>query len=68
MTKVLRCNDLMPGCNWEGRGESETDVQMQAAEHAKSAHNLTHISPEVISQVRDAIRDEDQAQAQKAGS
>jgi predicted small metal-binding protein len=68
MTKVLRCNELMPGCTWEGRGESETDVLMQAAEHAKSAHNLTEISPELISQVRGAIRDEDQAQAQTAGS
>jgi predicted small metal-binding protein len=58
----------MPGCDWEGRGESETDVLMQASEHAKSAHNLTDISPELISQVRGAIRGEDQAQAQKAGS
>jgi predicted small metal-binding protein len=68
MTKVLRCNDLMPGCNWEARGDSETEVLMQAAEHAKTAHNLTDISPEMISQVRGAIRDEDQAQAQSAGS
>jgi predicted small metal-binding protein len=66
MTKVLRCNELMPGCNWEGRGESETEVLMQAAEHAKDAHNLTDISPELIAQVRGAIRDEDHARAQKA--
>ena len=63
MTKVLRCNDLMPGCNWEGRGESEAEVLMQAAEHAKTAHSLTDISPEMISKVRGAIRDEGQAQA-----
>jgi predicted small metal-binding protein len=66
MTKVLRCNDLMPGCKWEGRGESEAEVLMQAAEHAKTAHNLTDISPEMIAAVRGAIRDEDQAQAQGA--
>jgi predicted small metal-binding protein len=36
---------------------------MQAAEHAKTAHNLPEISPEMISQVRGAIKDEDQAQA-----
>jgi predicted small metal-binding protein len=66
MTKVLRCSELMPGCPWEGRGESEADVLMQAAEHAKEAHNLTDISPELIAQVRGAIQDEDQAQAQKA--
>ena len=56
----------MPGCTWEGRGDSEMEVLMQAAEHAKAAHNLTDISPEMISQVRSAIRDEDQAQAQTA--
>jgi predicted small metal-binding protein len=63
MTKVLRCNDLMPGCTWEGRGDTEEEVLMQAAEHAKTAHNLTEIAPEMISQVRGAIKDEDQAQA-----
>jgi len=68
MTKVLRCNDLMPGCNWEGRGDSEAEVLMQAAEHAKSAHSMTDITPEMISMVRGAIRDEDQSQAQSAGS
>jgi len=66
MKKVLRCNDLMSGCKWEGRGESETEVLMQAAEHAKTVHNLTDISPEMIAAVRGAIRDEDQAQAQGA--
>jgi predicted small metal-binding protein len=63
MTKVLRCGDLMPGCTWEGRGSTEEEVLMQAAEHAKSAHSLTDISPEMVSQVRGAIREEDQAQA-----
>ena len=48
MTKVLRCNDLMPGCTWEGRGSTEAEVLMQAAEHAKAAHNLTEISPEIF--------------------
>jgi predicted small metal-binding protein len=68
MTKVLHCNDLMPGCSWEGRGDSDVEVLMQAAEHARTAHNLTDISPEMIAAVRAAIRDEDQAQAQSAGS
>lgn len=66
MTKVLKCNDLMPGCNWEGRGESETDVLMQAAEHAKTAHNLTDISPEMMAKVRGAIHDEGQSHSASA--
>lgn len=66
MSKVLRCNDLMPGCNWVGKGESESDVLMQAAEHAKTAHSMTDISPEMLASVRGAIKDEDQAQAASA--
>jgi predicted small metal-binding protein len=66
MTKVLRCNDLMPGCPFEARGDSEESVLAQAAEHAKSAHNLTDIPEEMISKVRGAIREDEQASAQTA--
>jgi predicted small metal-binding protein len=58
MGKVLRCNDLMPGCPYEAKGNSEDEVMMQAAEHARTAHNITDIPPELASQVRSAIRDE----------
>lgn len=68
MPKVLRCNDLMPGCSFEARGNSEEEVLAQAAEHAKTAHNLSQIPDEMLSQVRGAIREDDQTQAQKAGS
>jgi predicted small metal-binding protein len=66
MAKVLRCNDLMPGCPFEARGDSEESVLTQAAEHAKTAHNLTDIPEEMISKVRGAIRDDEQASAQTA--
>jgi predicted small metal-binding protein len=66
MAKVLRCNDLMPGCPFEARGDSEESVLAQAAEHAKSAHNLTDIPEEMISKVRGAIREDEQANAQTA--
>ena len=66
MAKVLRCNDLMPGCPFEVRGDSEESVLAQASEHAKSAHNLTDIPEEMISKVRGAIREDEQASAQTA--
>jgi len=66
MTKVLRCNDLMPGCSWVGRGDTEGEVLMQAADHAKSEHNLAEISPEMMTAVRGAIHDDDQAEAASA--
>ena len=68
MAKVLCCNDLMPGCAFEARGTSEEEVLGEAAEHAKIAHGMTEIPEEVVSALRGAIHDEDQASAQTAGS
>lgn len=58
MAKVLRCGDLMPGCAFEAKGSTEMEVLTKAAEHAKSAHNITEIPPAMVEQVRGAIRDE----------
>jgi predicted small metal-binding protein len=58
----------MPGCPFEARGDSEEAVMAQAAEHAKTAHNLTDIPEAMVSKVRGAIHEDDQASAQAAGS
>ena len=68
MTKVLRCNDLMPGCSFEARGSSEEEVLAQAAEHAKTVHNLTEIPEAMLSKVRGAIHDDEPAGANAAGA
>ena len=38
MAKVLRCGDLMPGCNAVIEGKDEAEVMAKGAEHAKTAH------------------------------
>jgi predicted small metal-binding protein len=48
----------MPGCEFEAKGSTEMEVLMKAAEHAKTAHNITDIPPAMVDQVRGAIRDE----------
>ena len=68
MTKVLKCDDVVPGCKAEIKGESEHDVLRKAAEHAKTEHHMDSIPPEVLSKVKSAIRDEGDAKSQKAGS
>jgi predicted small metal-binding protein len=68
MSKVLNCADVNPGCNFEIRGETEHDVLRKAADHAKSAHNMESIPPDVFAKVKGAIRDEGQTRAQKAGT
>src|SRR5882762_7720257 len=58
MAKVLHCNDVVPDCDYVAKGESEQDVMQQAAEHARIAHNVGEVTPELADKVRSAIRDE----------
>ena len=46
----------------------EHDVLCKAAEHAKTAHNMENIPPDVLSKVKGAIHDEGEARTQKAGT
>jgi predicted small metal-binding protein len=68
MAKVLKCGDVVPGCNAEMRGDSEHGVLRKAAEHAKAAHHIDSIPPDVLSKVKGAIRDQGEPRTQKAGS
>jgi predicted small metal-binding protein len=68
MTKVLKCNDINPGCSFEARGNTDEDVLKKVAEHAKAAHNMEEIPPDVLDKARSAIRDEGEARGHKAGS
>lgn len=62
MTKELRCGDLMPGCETVVEGKDEAEVMARAAEHAKSAHGLEQITPELAGQVRSAIKEKGPSQ------
>ena len=68
MSKVLKCGDVNPGCNFEIRGDSEDDVLRKAAEHARKDHHMENIPPDVLSKVKGAIHDQGEARPQKAGS
>ena len=58
MSKVIRCRDVGVDCDFEARGETEQEILKKAAEHAKTAHNMAEIPPELVDMVRGAIRDE----------
>ena len=57
MSKVMKCGDLMPGCDFVARGESESDILQAAAAHAKEVHHLD-ATPELVQQVKSVIKDE----------
>jgi predicted small metal-binding protein len=68
MTKVLKCGDVVPGCNAEIKGDSEHDVLRKAAEHARTARHMESIPPDALSKVKGAIRDQGELRTQTAGS
>jgi predicted small metal-binding protein len=58
MAKVLRCNDVGFECDGVIRAETEEEVLKQAAEHARTVHNLQELTDDVVQKVRAAIQDE----------
>src|SRR5213593_1067488 len=58
MAKELKCSDIgMKTCNFVAQGKDEKDVMAKAAEHAKSAHGMNTIPPDVEKRARTAIRE-----------
>jgi predicted small metal-binding protein len=58
MAKTVSCRDVGMDCDFVAKGETNEDIMRQAAEHARTAHNMNEIPPEVVDKVRSAIRDE----------
>jgi predicted small metal-binding protein len=56
MPKQLRCRDLGMNCDFEVRGNTEEEVLQQASAHARTAHQITEMPPELADKVRAAIR------------
>jgi predicted small metal-binding protein len=58
MAKTVSCRDVGADCNFVARGNSEEEVLSQVSEHARTAHKISEIPPEVADKVRAAIHDE----------
>lgn len=56
--KVLHCRDLGFDCDAVVRAESEDEVLQQAAQHARTEHDMQEVPDEVVQQIREAIREE----------
>ena len=58
MAKVLYCKDVVAGCRFEARGESEEELIAEYADHLATAHNMPDISEEILAMVTKAILEE----------
>lgn len=57
MAKEYTCRDVGVDCDWQARGNTIEEVLQKIAEHAKSAHGMNEIPPELVAKVQAAIRD-----------
>jgi len=56
--KVLSCRAVGVDCDWVGKGNTVDEVMAKAKEHAKQAHGMTEIPPEMVAKAKAAIKDE----------
>ncbi len=68
MARVLYCNDLVPGCKFEARGDSDEEILAEFADHISTAHGMTDISDRILEMVRKAIHEEVRVRSRAAGA
>ncbi len=61
MAKILKCSELVSGCDAVLRGETVDDIIRLANEHSKTAHNLEEIPKNLRKKLIRLIRDEKKA-------
>jgi predicted small metal-binding protein len=51
----FRCGDVVLGCQWEARSEDENELFAEIYSHAREAHAMEQVPPEVMDAIQDAI-------------
>jgi predicted small metal-binding protein len=59
--KELRCADVMPGCKYVATGATDDEVMKKAVSHARDAHKIKDVTPDLAAKVRAAIRSMERA-------
>ena len=55
--KQFRCGDVVPGCGWITRNDDEQVLFADISEHAREAHGMDEVPPEVVDQIRGVIKE-----------
>jgi len=58
MAKTITCRDVGVDCDFVARGDTMEDILQQCRAHARTAHNMTDLPPELVAKVRAATHDE----------
>lgn len=53
--REFRCGDLVPGCGTVIEGESDDEILAQVVTHARDAHGMPEVPPEVVDTIQASI-------------
>jgi predicted small metal-binding protein len=53
--KQFRCGDVVPGCQWVTRSEDEKQLFEEIRSHARDAHGMDEVPPEVVDAIYGVI-------------
>jgi predicted small metal-binding protein len=53
--KQFRCGDVVLGCEWVTRREDEAELLEEIQDHARDAHGMDEVPPEVEDQIHRVI-------------
>jgi predicted small metal-binding protein len=68
MARVLYCNDLVPGCRFETRGDSDEEILGDFADHIATVHGMVDISDGILAMVCKAIHEEVRVRSRAVGA
>ena len=55
--KEIACGDVVPGCDFVARAETEAELLRNVSAHAREVHGIEQITPTLLEQVRSRITD-----------
>ena len=53
--KQFKCGDVVPGCQWVTRSDDEKELFEQIHSHARDAHGMDEVPPEVVDAIQAVI-------------
>jgi len=52
----FKCADIGMKCGFQATGDTMDQLMAKVGDHAKQAHNMTSIAPDVMAKIRAAIK------------
>jgi predicted small metal-binding protein len=53
--KQFKCGDVVLGCEWVTRREDEQELFEEIRSHARDAHGMDEVPPEVVDAINNVI-------------